>query len=427
MGGDDRRTTPAPKSAAGRWPRAVVGRLAGLFAILAGLAVLVGVVGLPGCQRYQANNQDRVRHALRGRGPLVIAVVASSSAPNLTWEGAQLAAKQINARGGVLKGRQIQVRRLDDQGRLSVAEGLARKLADDEEVAVVVGHVYSEVAVPVSIIYGVSGLLFISTGATDPQLSLIPNPLSLRVVPNDGETALALAELARKLGLTNLVVMFQRGLYGTFYGQSLSGYFSAVAGDHGLNVLHVRSFFPWQDDLRPMLAPLRKEKIDGLVTIGFLPQAGQLISQARGLSIRATILASDSLDDSGLLKLPNQAAEGVIVASFFRPDLDRAATRAFVADFQRAYGKPPDDNAAATFDAVNLIAAAAQSAGSSVPLDMANAITYMENVQGAASRYNFDPDGDPIARWIWFKEVMDNRFVFLPNEYQPQDPGQLTD
>ncbi len=420
MGGSH-RDTPAPASVrSGRpaWFR-------GPWPILALLAQLAFLAGLAGCQNYQGNAAERVRHAMSGRGPVVVAVVSSSSIPNLIAEGAQLAARQINDRGGVLGGRRLELIHLDDQGRLPVAEKIARRLAGQKEVVAVVGHLYSEVAVPVSIIYGAAGLLFISVGATDPQFSLIPNPLAMRVVPSDDDTARAMAELAHKLGLNNLVVTFQRGLTSTFYGRSLANFFSEMAAGQGLNILHVRSFFPWQDDLRPLLAPLRKENLGGLVVVGFLPQAGLLISQARGLGMRATILGSDSLDDPNLLKLPGKVAEGVIVTNFFRRDLARPATRDFVAGFRDAFGQDPDDNAAATYDAVTLIAAACRQAGSSVPLDLANALTYQENFPGVASVYNFDSDGDPIGRWIWFKEVKDGQFVYLPNEYQPQSPQDL--
>ncbi len=420
MGGFRRAASAPPSARPGR-----PARPRGPWPILAGLVLLALLAGLAGCQSYQGEAEDRLRHAMSGEGPVVVAVVSSSSVPNLISQGAQLAARWINDRGGVLGGRRLELIHLDDEGRLPVGEKIARRLAGNKEVVAVVGHLYSEVAVPVSIIYGASGLLFISTGATDPQFSLIPNPYSLRVVPNDGVTALAMAELAHKLGLNNLVVTFQRGLNSTFYGRSLANSFSAVAVDQGLNILHVRSFFPWQEDLRPMLAPMRHEKLDGLVAIGFLPQLGELISQARSLSMRATILGSDSLDDPDLLTLPNRAAEGVIVASFFRDDLTRPATRDFVTGFRKAFAKTPDDHAAAAFDAVMLIAAACQKAGSSVPLDLANALTYHENFPGASSVYNFSPDGDPTGRWIWFKEVKDGKFVYLPNEYQPQNPAHL--
>lgn len=420
MGGSRRDSLAPPSTRPGR----PVQRPGLVWALLAALALFAG---LAGCQNYQANARERVRHAVAGRGPVVVAVVSSSNISSLLYEGSQLAARLINDRGGVLGGRRLELIHLDDQGRLPVAEQIARRLAGQKEVVAVVGHIYSEVAVPISIIYGSAGLLFISTGATDPQFSLIPNPYSLRVSPNDGVTAQAMAGLAHKLGLNQLVVIFQRGLTSTFYGRSLANLFSEMAAYEGLNILHLRSFFPWQDELRPLLAPLRQEKLDGLVVAGFLPQAGQLISQARGLGIHATILGGDSLDDPDLLKLPGKTVEGVIVATFFREDLIRPATREFVTEFRRTFGKEPDENASAAFDAVMLIASACQQAGSSVPLDLANALTYQENFPGAASVYNFDPDGDPVGRWVWFKEVKGGRFVYLPDEYQPRNPAHLDD
>lgn len=410
------RPAPAGQAGSGPW-RPAAG---------AGLLLLAALLLLAGCNPYQDYYRNRQQHAAKGKGPVVIAVVRSSNLRNLTPQGAELAAHLVNQHGGVLGGRKLKLLQLDDKGRLSEGEDLARRLAGDSEVVAVIGHIYSEVAVPCSIIYGASGLLFMSTGASDPELTLIPNPFSFRNVPRDDMVAREIANLAKKLGYKRVVVLFERSLYSVFYGLSLTNAFASAAVDNGLDVTHVRSYFPWQQDTRRTILQLKQNRFDAMLLVGYLPQAGRIIHQARGLGVKCCIIGPDSLDNPALFADASGSAEGVIATSFFRSDLDRPQTREFVTAFKQAYGQEPDADAAAAYDAVNLLAAAMKACGSSIPLEMAQALHYMERTPGAASNYSFTDDGDVVNRMLWFKEVMDGRFVFLPNEYQPHSAEALS-
>lgn len=390
------------------------------------ILLLATICLLGGCNIYQDYYRKRQMLAAKGQGPVVIAVVTSSNLPNLTQEGAELAANLINQAGGVLKGRKLALRYYDDEGSLKVGESLARKLAADPQVVAVIGHIYSEVAVPCSIIYGSAGLLFMTTGASDPELTLIPNPFSFRNVPRDDTVARELSHLAKKLGHQKMAVLFERSLLGTFYGLSLSQAFVSAAANVGVDVTHVRSYFKWQEDVRHTILQLRQTNFDALLLVGFLPQAGRIIHQIRGLGVKGRIIGPDSLDNVSLFKDAKGSAEGVIVTSFFRPDLDRPETRRFVASFKLAHGKEPDGDAAMAYDAINLLAAAMQDCGSSIPLEMAQALNYMKKVVGAASEYTFDDDGDVVDRELWFKEVKGDHFVYLPSEYQPRSTKMLS-
>lgn len=393
--------------------------------LAAALAVLAALLLLAGCSPYQEYYRQRQHAAAKGKGPVRIAVVASSNLPNLTSQGAELAAELVNRRGGVLGGRRLELIQLDDEGSLQRGEKLARRLARDTGVVAVIGHTYSEVAIPCSIIYGTTGLLFMSTGASDPELTLIPNPFAFRNVPRDDLVAREIANLARKLGYKRMAVLFERSLYSVFYGLSLSQAFAAAAMDAGLEVAHVRSYFPWQEDARHIIMQLRQNPFDAMLLVGYLPQAARIIRQTRGLGIKGGIIGPDSLDNATLLTEAQESAEGVVVTSFFRPDLDRPQTRDFVAAFRAAYGQAPDDNAATAFDAINLLVAAMAKCGSSVPLEMAQALIYLDPMPGAASDYAFNEDGDVVDRLLWFKKVKGGQFHFLPDEYQPRSRASL--
>ena len=66
---------------------------------------------------------------------------------------AELAVREINARGGV-KGRPLELRILDDSARPDVAIRIARALVDDPAVVAVVGHLTSSTSLAAGRVYG---------------------------------------------------------------------------------------------------------------------------------------------------------------------------------------------------------------------------------------------------------------------------------
>src|SRR5256886_8523543 len=78
------------------------------------------------------------------RGPIVLGLAGPFSQPRgvSMQHAAELAVKEINARGGV-RGRQLAVRMMDDSARPEVAIRVAQELLDDPAVVAVIGHLTS--------------------------------------------------------------------------------------------------------------------------------------------------------------------------------------------------------------------------------------------------------------------------------------------
>src|SRR2546430_4224866 len=75
------------------------------------------------------------------RGPIVIGLAGPFSQPRgvSMQHAAELAVKEINARGGI-RGRPLTLRIMDDSGRPEVAIRIAQQLADDPAVVAGVGR-----------------------------------------------------------------------------------------------------------------------------------------------------------------------------------------------------------------------------------------------------------------------------------------------
>src|SRR6266566_4840962 len=105
-------------------------------------AVLATVLSLTACSRD-------------GARPIVLGLAGPFSQPRgvSMQHAAELAVKEINARGGI-RGRPLALRIMDDSGRGDVAIRIAQQLADDPAVVAVVGHLTSSASLAAGRVYG---------------------------------------------------------------------------------------------------------------------------------------------------------------------------------------------------------------------------------------------------------------------------------
>ncbi len=150
---------------------------------------------------HTSGKEERQRTAERADKKdkdIVIALVETSANQNLFKEGALLAIKELNDKGGLLVERKIIPLEEDDQGKPEIGKKIARKIAHNLDVIAVIGHRFSSVAIPVSITYEKEGILFISTGSTTPMLTAHKNQYIFRNIPNDKDIGEALAKFAKR-------------------------------------------------------------------------------------------------------------------------------------------------------------------------------------------------------------------------------------
>src|SRR5258705_4966326 len=135
-----------------------------------------------------------------GGRPVVIGLAGPFSQPRgvSMQQAAELAVKEINARGG-LHGRPLALRIIDDSGRADVAIQVAQTLADDPEVVAVIGHLTSGTSLAAGRIYRARRppVAMISPSASSPDLSG-GNPFVLRILPTDLRHGVPPARYARQ-------------------------------------------------------------------------------------------------------------------------------------------------------------------------------------------------------------------------------------
>ncbi len=349
------------------------------------------------------------------KNDIVIGIVATSTTPDFFLEGVKLALEELNQQGGVL-GRKISPLFYDDEGDIEKGLDLSEKIADNLNIIAVVGHRYSDVAIPASITYEENGIVFISHGATNSGLTKYSGAFTFRNIPSDEDIGKEAARFAHRRGLKKMLIFYDRDTS----GKRLAEIFDENATALGIEIVARKSYFSWQEDIPLLISDITKEYIfDGIFLGGVLPSGATVIKQMRDMGITVPILGTDLFDSPVLQSIAGRAAEGTIVSTVFDPKEPVNLTQNFVKTFKKKYGVLPDTWAAQGYDAIQLLAFAMEKSGSPVPVTISTTLRSLGNWEGVTGSYSLTSDGDIAGKSIFFKEFRNGSFEML--EREPRD------
>ncbi|MCI5132279.1 MAG: hypothetical protein D3904_12350, partial [Candidatus Electrothrix sp. EH2] len=119
------------------------------------------------------------------RPPVYIAVVGPMREANgkAMRQGVELYREQINKQGGI-DGRKIKFLFRDDQNDAEKAEGIARKLAEENKIYLVLGHYYSTASLAAGKIYKRNGIPAI-TASAGVESVISDNEWYFRTIPGE--------------------------------------------------------------------------------------------------------------------------------------------------------------------------------------------------------------------------------------------------
>ena len=326
---------------------------------------------------------------------------------------AELAVKEINARGGVGGGRPLELRIMDDSGRADVAIRVAQALVDDPAVVAVVGHLTSGTSLAAGRVYGTGRrpVVMISPSASSPDLSGV-NPFVFRVCPTDLSHGAQLARYARQtLGARRAGIIYIDDDYGRGLRLSFAAEFQRLGG----TILEEDPSLAATASVEPYLARMRQAGgVDVLMLATERGGAELALREQTRLGLRWPTIGGDAL--TGIEATGGGAlAEGVRVSSAYLPDRPGERNAVFVAAYARAYeGQRPDHRGAGAYDIVQLLVRVFTAVGT----DRRAVRDYVARIGGDLPAYDgvtggiaFDPRGDVPAKPVAIGVVRGGRIV----------------
>ena len=326
----------------------------------AGLSAIAGLILLTATFAHaKAAGQDpkepiRIGFSAVMSGP--VALIGQESK-----EGAELRVQEINQAGGVL-GRPLKLYFADHACDPAQGVPAASSLISNDNVSALIGTGCSSVTLATMPVIKRSKVVQLEYLATNPKITsqagVGGNPWEFRLNIDDAIMVQALSDYIADQ-VKSVVIVAQND----DYGRSAAAAFADYLKPKGVQVLDTEFAANGTVDYRPTITHFKSLHPQGMVVILDAPNAAPLALQCQELGFKPRIFGRGTVVTPAFQSLVknSQIWNGAV-------EINRWASNPKSEKFQqaytKAYGRPPELNAAMAYYAVDVLAAAIQQAGS---------------------------------------------------------------
>jgi branched-chain amino acid transport system substrate-binding protein len=309
--------------------------------------------------------------------------------------GARMAIDDLNAKGVMIGGQKVKFELLaeDDAGDPKQGTAVAQKLVDSK-VNGVIGHLNSGTTIPASQVYNAAGIPQISPSATNPKYTRQGFNTTFRVVADDVHLGGTLGRYALKdMAGKNIAVIDDR----TAYGQGVADEFEKAVTAAGGKTIDRQFTTDKATDFTAILTALKAKKPDIVFFGGMDAVAGPMMRQMKQLGINAKFVGGDGICSSELPKLAAGAmADGQVVCAEAGgvEGEQKVAMDDFRVKFKTKYNADVQVYAPYVYDALMVMVAAMEKAGSADPAKYLPVLAKTEGYKGVTGTISFDEKGD---------------------------------
>ena len=311
----------------------------------------------------------------QSKDPIKIGLAAavsggSAASGEAIKRGIQIAMDEINAKGGLLGGRKLELVIRDDEGDPAKGVKIARELVEREKAVVVFGGLHTTVAlaeVPVWQELKHPYMAPWAAGTEIAQNTQKPNYV-FRVSANDDYADKFLVRYA-----TEVLKKTKPGLLleNTAWGQSNEVGLNKWLGQKGIKPVGIEKFNWGDPDMSPQLLRLKNAGADLIIMVANAPEGAQVVKSRAKIGWEIPMVAHWGISGGRFAELTGDLSDGVAFLqtySFFGKQNERG--QALLKALKDKYGvKGPEEaiapvGTANAYDGMHLVALAIAQAGS---------------------------------------------------------------
>ena len=305
--------------------------------------------------------------------------------------GAKIALDRVNKAGGVL-GKQVELVTEDDQTTNPGAVLAFSKLAAQPDIVAFIGSIRSTQnhAMAPDILKTAKPVCF---GGTDPALTKMGNPWLIRFRPNDTYSGRVIAAYGvETLGKKNWAIVHSTDAFGTSGLKALSAALDKI----GAKVATDQGYPNLSQDFTPVVLAIKSSGADIIGSyMTFDNDQAIFARQLRQVGVTIPWVGSPTTVGASAIKLAGPALWGTYAVADYAVDSSPEA-KEFAKLYSAVSNVPPDSYSAWTYDAIGVLCAGINHAGSTDPGKIRDAILFTKGYKGAEGEYNFDQFGDGL-------------------------------
>ncbi|MBB4198082.1 branched chain amino acid ABC transporter substrate-binding protein [Rhodoblastus sphagnicola] len=301
--------------------------------------------------------------------------------------GAEQAVADINAAGGVL-GQKFQISVGDDAGEPKQGRSVANKFVG-EGVSFVVGHFNSAVTMPASEVYNEAGVLEISPGSTNPQITERNMPLLFRTCGRDDQQgAVAAKYLTDHAKGKKIAIVHDKSTY----GKGLADEARKALAVAGIKEVIYEGLNKGEKDYSAMVSKIKSVDADIVFFGGYFTEGGLLVRQMRDQGVKAILMGGDGIASQEFASIAGPGVEGALMT--FPPDPRKRPEAAAVVRTFEAKGYNPETYTLYSYATVQVLKQAIEKAGTADPTAVAKALHDSGPFSTVIGDLSFDAKGD---------------------------------
>ncbi|MDD5674695.1 MAG: ABC transporter substrate-binding protein [Chitinivibrionales bacterium] len=324
---------------------------------------------------------------------------------------AAMAAREVNARGGIALGDKtvpVKLRIEDNEDKAEGAAAVAQKFVSAGCVAMI-GPNASRNAVPAAVVAESNKLLMISPWSTNPKLTEGKRYIYRACFTDDFQGVVVAAFVLKKLAFTKAAVLFDMA---SEYNKGIASVFKTEFTRSGGTLTAFESYATGDKDFSAQLSKIKQSGAEVLFLPNYYNEVPLQIRQARQQGFTGAIVGSDSWGSEEILKLGGDLMNGCYFTTHYAPDIATEKAKKFIGDYTALYGAKPDDVAALTYDACAMLFESIQKAASRDPEKVRAQLSVLSEFEGVTGAMRFTPgSGSPFKSAVVI-QIKNNAFTY---------------
>lgn len=328
-------------------------------------------------------------------------------------KGATLAAKEINAAGGV-NGKKLEFVSGDSQCVPAEGVSATKRMISFDKLPVIIGDICSSVTLAMQPLAEESNVLLINAASSNPTITYKAGvggyKWTFRNYPTDESRAAIVLEHSVKVrNFKNFAVLSVDSDYGRGAINFTKKYLPRFPD---AKILSEDYYKEAETDFRPVLSKIRNSGAQAILMYG---QADTTPIVARqmlemGLAGKVFLVGNGEFNTAKTIAAAPTVLNGSVEAAAWLPEWTSARSQKFVEEYKKAYGgEMPNNHAYTHWETTHLLAAAIKSAGSLKNDDIRNALSRIR-YESAMGPVTFDDHNQAILPMILL-EVADGKAV----------------
>ncbi|MDR3564900.1 MAG: ABC transporter substrate-binding protein [Negativicutes bacterium] len=359
-----------------------------LTGILVAFLMLAGLVA--GCGSSSNDIKIGMVYELTGN---------TASFGTMAANGAKLAFKEINAKGGVL-GKKIEIVTADNKGEPSESTNAMTKVITQDKVIAVTGFTTSSNGIAGATVAEANKIPLVAAATTNPKVTVDEKTGKVRdntfrvcfIDPFQGTVGANFA--LNTLKAKKVAIMIDNS---SDYSKGLQQFFKEAFVKGGGTIVAEEAYLQKDQDFKTILTKIKATNPDMIYLPGYYEEVGKIIKQARELGITVPFVGGDGWDSPKLPEIAgNEALNGAYFTNHYSVEDTSPNSKAFVDAFKKEYNQTPDAMAVLGYDAAYVLIDAIKRANSTDSAKIREALAATKDYQGASGKLTLNATHDAV-------------------------------